>query len=361
MKKHFPHKKSAFVQQKKGSKRFLLSERNKYLARGRPDDLRTYRQETRKHPMRYAESWIGDSGDMGFPIIKIDARIADINTSREPMVSYGKFEWAGSFGGAVRWVPLSEGDKDARFEYSYHLKQEFTNKRKRVRVFNGLAQMYEFHQGPDNPRFVLGGDTFGFDNQSEAKQREDKSRKSDGGIAGYYPFDPQADGGKDRIEWDSDRIILTYRYKPPSTDAYNEDLLMAAIYLGGWVYPERNATNTWEYFIRNGFGGYLKYDINMSTGQPNPKPGYWLGEGGKDELFKQINDYLERNAFRERHIKVLLEAKDIRGPEQLKNFDLLAAVGGALLGARDMGASVTSVNRSNRIKEAYETWGKVFR
>jgi hypothetical protein len=358
--RHFPGRNDLFVKNAIGAKRFLLSQRNQYLASGKTDDLRAYRALMRKHPMRYAESWIGDSGDMGFPIVKIDSRIADIEYLTEPLVDYGKFAWEGQFGGRVRWVPLEESDKEARFEFSYHIKSQFANRTRRVRVFNGSTKLWEWQLGPETPRFILGSDTFGFDNKSVAQEREDKSRKSDGGIVGYYPFDAQIDGGKERESWDSDRFILTYRAKPSSTDAYNEDLLMAAIYMGSWVYPERNIPNTWEYFIRKGYGGYLKYDINMSTGKPQDKPGYWLGATGKDELFQMLHDYIDRNAFRERHINFLREAKDIRGPEYLKNFDLLAAAGAALMGARDMSVTQVSTDKHNRIKEAYEELRKVF-
>ena len=360
MKKHFPNKESAFVERKMGAKQFLLFSRNQYLASGKPEDLVEYRKIMRKHPMRYAESWIGDSGNMGFPIVKIDARIADIEYSETSLVDYGKFEWMGEFGGNVKWTPLAEGDAGAKFEFSYHIKSQFTNRKTRMRVFNGSIQSWEWQEGPHDPRFILGGDTFGFDNKSVAQEREDKSRKSDGGIVGYYPFDTQIDGGKSIEDWDSDRFILTYRAKPPTTDSYNEDLLMAAIYLGAWVYPERNITNTWEYFVRKGFGGYLKYDINLSTGKPNDKPGYWIGAGGKDEMFQLLHDYIERNAFRERHLAFLIEAKNIRGPEYLKNFDLIAAAGAALMGARDMASPEALMNSKNRIEEAYEALRNVF-
>ena len=359
-KKHFKDRDDTFVKNRIGAKKYLLDQRNQFLSSGKPDDLRAYRALQRKHPMRYAESWIGDSGDMGFPIIKIDSRIADIEYLTEPLVDYGKFEWEGQFGSRVRWVPLEESDKEARFEFSYHIKSAFTNRTRRVRVFNGSTNHWEWQLGPQDPRFILGSDTFEFDNKSIAKEREDRSRKSDGGISGFYPYDAQIDGQKDREHWDSDRFIITYRCKPPSTDAYNEDLLMAAIYIGGWVYPEVNIKNTWEFFIKKGYGGYLKYDINLSTGKPNEKPGYWVGAGTKDEMFQLLHDYLDRNSFRERHLPLLREAKNIRGPEYLKNFDLLAASGAALMGARDMSPTLKVMDNSNRLKEAMDEFKQVF-
>ena len=354
--KYFPNRNNTFTKLGVGSKDFLLSSRNQLLASGKPEDLRSYRQIMRKHPMRYAESWIGDSGDMGFPVVKIDKRIAETDYSTDVLTSYGNFGWEAGFGSRVKW---NSGDETDRFEFSYHIKSEFTNRQKRVRVFNGASGVWEQQYGPVDPRFVLGGDTFGYDNKSVAKERDDKSRKSDGGIAGYYPYDDRIDGGRDRDEWDSDRFILSYRAKPPSSDAYNEDLLMAAIYLGAYVYPERNITNTWEYFIKKGYGGYLKYDLDISTGKFQERPGYWMGADGKEEMFRLLNDYIDRNAHRERHISFLLEAKKIRGPEFLKNHDRLAAHGAALMGARDVTITPVAEDRINRVQAAYKSMGRV--
>ena len=355
--KHNPDRNNRFVLLKAGSRHHLTSNRNQLLVSGKPDDLREYRKLRRKHPMSYMESWMGDAGDMGFPIIQIDSRVAEIESLKKPVVDYGHFEWIGGvYGGPVVWVP---GDIKDKFELSYHIKSQLANRITQKRVFNGITQVWEWQKAPLDPRFILGGDTFGFDNKSIAAQREDRSRKSDGGIGGYYPYDSRIDGGKTADQWDSDRFILSYRFKPPSADAYNEDMLMAAIYLGALVYPENNNTNTWEYFIRNGMGGYLKHDINLSTGKENDKPGYWVGTTEKDEMFKAVIGYLNRNVHRERHVRFLIECKSIRGPEELKNHDRLAAHGAALRGARDMSIKPSSGEEVGRIKKAYEALSRI--
>jgi len=357
-KKHFPNRKNAFIEFGMGSKEYLLSNREQLLVSGTPAAQSAYRALMRKHPMRYAESWIGDSGDMGFPIIKIDARLSENASSTTSWVEHGHFEWSDVFGGAVRWIPTQ--NKEDKFEMSMMIKSQFANRKKKAKVFNGLKQRVEWQNAPVDPRFVLGCDTFGFDNKSMADQRKDKSRKSDGGIGGYYPFDNRIDDETKPDEWQSDRFVLAYRYKPPSSDAYNEDLLMAAIFMGALVYPERNITNTWEYFIRNNHGGYLKYDIDISTGKPKEKPGYWLGASEKKEMFQLLAGYLERNVHREVHIPFLMECKDIRGPEELLNNDLIAAFGAALYGSRDIDITSKVTDNANLVKEAYEALGMSF-
>ena len=356
-KKHFPSRTHTFINLAMGSREYLTANRNQHLISGKPDDLSAYRSLMRKHPMKYAESWIGESGDMGFPIIKMDKRIAEHDSDTENWVEKGHFKWLDKFGGRVMWMPDKDDD---RFELSIKIPPEYTNRLTKSKVFNGLNQRWEWQNAPADPRFILGGDTFGFDNKSVASQRDDKSRKSDGGIGGYYPFDSRVDNEDAPSEWASDRFILSYRYKPPTTDAYNEDLLMAAIFLGGWVYPERNISNTWEYFIRNGFGGFLKYDINIQTGKPHEKPGYWIGASGKQEMLQAIASYLDRNVHRERHIPFIRECKEIRGPEELLNYDRIAAHGAALMGARDMDVSGVVTEKVNRVEQAYRSLGVRF-
>ena len=132
---------------------------------------------------------------------------------------------------------------------------------------------------------------------------------------------------------------------------------MAAIYMGAWVYPERNTTNTWSYFIRNGYGGYLKYDIDIQTGKPNANPGYWVGDAAKTGMLQLMGGYLERNTHRERHVPFLQECKKIRGPEDLKNCDRIAAHGAALWGARDILITAKVTEEHNRVQEAYGALG----
>jgi hypothetical protein len=353
--KHYPDR--TFVKSGFGARAFLIADREQYLMSSHPDAQRKYRSLQRKHPMKYSESWIGDSGDTGFPIIKIDARLAEADREGGKWMVLGDFARIGGPDGQVVWQPSSDG----RFELSYHPKMEFTNRQKRVRVYNAMTQRMEMQKGPVDPLMVTGCDPFGFDNKSVIAQRESKSRKSDGGIATYYPHDDRVDPYDTPLdELQSDRFVLSYRFRPPSLDAYNEDILMACIYLNSWCYPERNATATWEYFIRRGYGGYLKYDRNPVTGKHEDKPGYWVGAGDKSALFTVLHDYLQRNAHRERHASFLRECKEIPGPEELKNYDRLAAHGAALMGARDSDVVVVHQDGENKIQKAYEVFTKVF-
>jgi len=160
------------------------------------------------------------------------------------------------------------------------------------------------------------------------------TRLSDGGMAILLNYDESVDKGKTIKDWDTYTFVLSYRYRAANTDEFNEDILRAAIYFGAMVYPETNGPATYEYFIRHNFGGYLLYDFDKYTGMLKPKPGADSLERSKQELFSLWRDYIENRIHKEEHIEIIKELKTIRGIEQMRHFDLVAAGGMALMGAR---------------------------
>jgi hypothetical protein len=342
---------SVFAKLGIGSLDYLLNQRTQLLKDGSPDSLRVYREEVRKHPMRFAESWIGTTGDIGFPIEIIDKRISEgrSNNNAEKWIRRGNFKWAQGPDSTV----VFEQNDNGKFELSIRLLDEYTNQKKKALIYNGIIQKHEYQYAPNNPRFVVGADPFTFDNKAKAKGRANRSSKSDGGIAAYWPFDSLVDN-EESIERESDRFVLSYRYRP-RIEEFNEDVLMACVWLGGWCYPENNQKSTFEHFIRRGYGGYLKYDIDPMTGNRKDVPGYWAGDSSKKEMFIAVNEYLERCGHREKHVSFLKECKDISAPDELNHYDRLAAHGAAIYGARDMMVvAKTNINQSFDIKEAYK-------
>ena len=63
-------------------------------------------------------------------------------------------------------------------------------------------------------------------------------------------------------------------------------------------------------------------------------PGFQSYEKAKQDMFAEYMNYIKHHAFRERHIELLEECRDISGIEDMTNFDLFTAGGGCLLGVR---------------------------
>jgi hypothetical protein len=312
---------------------YLVGERELLLKENTPESLKKYREHRQLYPMQYSDSWMGISGDIGLDIEKIDSQIAELRRKNE--IIRGNFEWADQFG---RKVLFKQDDIKGRFFMSKDSPDYVRNKMVRVSFFNPFKQKMEESWKPMYPgMFTVGVDPFRLGGKADRKISDSlgkKSSLSDGGMAILWNYDASIDGEKNKSEWESYRFVLTYRYRHNNTDDFNEDVLKAAIYFGGMVYPETNVPNTYEYFVKHGFGGYLLYDVDKYTGRLKDKPGVDSLERSKQEIFSLWRDYVDYRCHKEQHADLLHELKDIQGMEYMRHFDLVAAGGVALLGAK---------------------------
>ena len=313
------------------------------LASGTPEDLELLRQERKKFPLFYDDSFLGDSGNMGFDVQAIDMRQAELR--RSPETKNYKLEWIKGFGGPVRPIEHPDGPfvisqmPDPRYSNQFKT-QEFYYNGAYVRMKAPLVM------GPG----VIGADPFGWMTEAESKisyqHTKSKSKKSDGGIASFMCYDESIDGGKPEEEWKTNKFSMTYRHRHTNTDAYNEDVLKAAIFWGYMVYPENNRPTTYEYFIKKGFGPYLLYGKDPINQKKNPKPGFSTqaaGNQNKQKIFEKILNYISGHCKGESHYNFLEECKTIKKAEEMRTKDLLVAGGMCLLGAEELNSYVVSV------------------
>ena len=334
-----------------GAREYLLSSRDALLKKKTASAEKQYREMIRKQPMRYAESWMGGGGDIGFEMERLDRRLAVSRKHNDGLawVREGEFYRIGGDDGQVHW----RDKKGGKFELSYNPPMDMTNLQTTKPMFDIFHNKWMQHKAPIDPFIIIGADPFAFENRSKAKLREGNSAKSDGGIAGYYPFDYRVDLDDTPLEErQSDRFILSYREREPQ-HVYHEDVLMACIYLNALCYPEYNVKDLAEYFIKRGYGRYLKFDINPMTGKVKDTPGYHMGGDTKNEMFNSINAYLERNVEREKHIKFLRECVEIRHIDELNKFDRLAAHGAAIMGAKTLRIAEKKKDEEHTIEQAY--------
>ncbi len=78
----------------------------------------------------------------------------------------------------------------------------------------------------------------------------------------------------------------------------------------------------------------MLYDIDKYTGKFKDKPGMDSAERSKQELFLTWRNFIEDRGHKIEHIELLHELKNIRGMEEMRYNDLLAAGGMALMGAK---------------------------
>lgn len=293
---------------KEESKNFINANCDKKLQDG---DIDGWAEEKRKYPLCFADCFIQSGSGIGFDTYILEKRISELRFSRDKA----------RYGNLKRTIPNDitspvyfEDDSSGRFCLSYVLPSNKTNDYAKI---NGVYR-------PNRDLFNVGSDSFKFG------QGENKGM-SDGGISVRYRRDFLTDGiNKDISEWVSDRFVLTYRYRPDSLEEYTDDVLKVCQYYGGWCFPERNVNAVAEYFIRNGFGGFLKYSRDKN-GKFQKNAGVYLDEEGKQKEFALLRDYIKRRGAYEKHLDLLMECKSIPDPTYLTKYDLLAASGAALL------------------------------
>lgn len=334
---------------------FLQGELDVLSKENTPESMKKYREHKQLFPMCYADSWMGSAGDIGFDVEKIDRRLAELR--RESNAVRGNLEWVnGEFGGEVEFVPDSE---KGRFNVSRQPFEHARNKKVLGSYYNAFEQKMEEHWMPMYPDSVtVGIDTFrlgGKGDERVGKTLGKSSKLSDGGIVGFWNYDDSLDKGKPKSEWESYKFIFTYRERSANTDTFNEDALKACVYWGALAFPETNIVNTYEYFVKKGFGNYLLYDIDKFTGKLKEKPGVDSLERSKQEMFSLWRDYIDARCHKEEHEELLRECKDIRGIEQMRFFDLIAAGGCALMGSKSPYAGMVKDEGKNDF-DAKDYW-----
>jgi len=335
-----------FIGRNMGAKKFIQSQLDEYLKKGDPESMRSYREFQRLYPTQYVDCFRDQAGDVGFDIEKLDTAIARLgrealDESRPPTAT-GNLLYIvdgesnplsakeflslnydrSSKNCRVEWFP----DKSGRWKLSKVLGPQESNLR-----FKADGTWFPTHPF----RFTLGADPFQFLKHGDAEKREDKSRLSKGGISVFWERDFSIDPpAKDVTFWESYRFIMTYDNRADEDDEYAEEVLMTAIYTGAEVYPEQNIKLIWKHFVKRGFEGYLKYQIDEATGKRKDHPGFYSLTESKQDLFNAIKRYIYHHSTRERHIDFLKQCRQIKGMDYMTDYDLLVACGGALLGSQ---------------------------
>jgi len=328
----------------KGAYSHLNSQLEYYKNKGDTKSLIQYRSLRKQFPFWYRDSWLGESGEVGWDMNMIDERISELERLNGSNVVVGNFEWEnGIIDSKVCFVPREDG----KFEVSKLLKDR-SNQRSSFSDYDALSGQYITMYRPLNPDSgVVGSDAFRFKARSEIKSNSKIDRMSDGGISAYQNRDPK--DITDNIEdWEGNNFICVYRHRAETDDEFAEDVLKCCVWYGFMSYPENNIETVWKHFIKRGYKGYLKYDIN-EEGRISEKPGVFYGGSTnkrKQEAFSEMRNFISLKGNKINHLPLLKELRDITCIDELTRYDLLAASLAALLGSKSPYSKI--------IKDAYE-------
>lgn len=271
--------------------------------------------EKRKNPFTVREAFRTDAKDCNFNAEIIQNRMDEFSMGN-PLKVGGVFRWHNDeVDTYVEWIPTSK--EMAKFQVSLVLDQRFSN---RFIIDRGIRT-------PGNAtRFVAGGDPFRF---SKTKN----SKKSNGAGAVFWMHDSTIDNpGRNASEWESNRFVCTYKHRPRTKDEYGEDMIMMCHYFGCKMFPEINVDFLLEYFEKRGYGGYLLYKRDKHTGRLEKNAGETTSRPLKEEIYREVESYIELHGSREVHDEWLEECLEIE--DEMNDYDLFVACGYALLGAK---------------------------
>ena len=301
-----------------GSKTYLDGMFSSMLTGMEAREVERYNEELRQSPTKWRNCWGGAGSGNGLNIIKIGVRLEDLRMMPNAMRTVN-MAWKDG-------VVVLVDDPNGRYNVSLILPPEETNRKvmRSVETDEGLQNWwYPEVRG----RFTASADPYKF-------RKVNAHRESKGGGCVYWERDFNLDPpDKPMQQWESGRFVCTYLHRPATPEEYIDDMLKMCVYYGADMFPEINIPTVWDHFVVSGYGGYLKYEKD-SVGRWMKTPG-WYNSGNKPQaLWNVVQSYIEMNCHREMHSDFLSQCFTIRGVDELTDYDLFTACGGALLGSR---------------------------
>lgn len=303
-----------------GAKRYLENQRIAYLNAGNDIEAQAkYEENVRQFPFDFDECFITSGSGSGLNLVKIVNRMKELQFG-ENNIRRGNFYWR-TKDGYVDWADDDKG----RWELSLAINTDKHQQKYRTKIWEDTGWVETWK--PKYPNFfTASADPYQF-------MKTENNRVSLGGGAVFWHQDTTLDpDDKPMDQWGSHRIVCTYLNRPPNPDDYCEDMLMMSVYFGAMMFPEINIPIVWNYFKKRGFLGYLKYYIGPD-GRKSVTPGFYNKGHWQQALFNAHKKFIELHCHREQHLSVLEQCYNIKGVEELTDYDLFVAVGGAYLGA----------------------------
>lgn len=287
----------------------FLAQRKAYLD---TNNLAEWEESVRKAPLTYSECFTTSSNDIGFNTWVLTTRIGQLTMKRETVK--GNFVRIGDIDSPVIFI---NDELNGRWELSHILDDSETNKK-----FNIRGTYY-----PGSNKFVAAADPFKL-----AKSQAQQTKKlSDGGGAVFMRRDKMIDPDtKDISLWSTNRFVCTYLHRTDTTTEYFDDMLKTCQFFSCSLLPESNEIGLNDYFIENGYGGYLLF-LKDKKGVKNA-PGVYANEDNKGAAMLGFRNYLQLHGLREKHLSLLLQCKEISALKQLTKYDLLASALWCLVG-----------------------------
>lgn len=291
-----------------GAKEFLEKNEQDLKDMG---NLEKLAEEQRRNPSSFRKCFALAIQGTQFNTQILQERIYELKFDYRPRI--GRFEWQGE---PIHSRVVFVDDPKGKWHVSYLPQDNETN----LKGYDGLTYYPRFDSG-----FIVSSDSYRFD-------KTDSRRESKGGIAVYQMYDERIDGGKPDTEAITERFVADYLGKEQKRGDFAMEVLKAAIFYNGLVYPEANLGIEQEHFDIVNHLGYMLYDVNPETKKKSNNAGFHSVGGIKNKIFSHIDSWINVHAKKCKHVRILEDYLNIRDPKFMKDFDLFVASGGCLLG-----------------------------
>ena len=296
-----------------GSKKYLDG---KIAAYRKQKDFVGLANFRRQYPLCYNDCFIPPPSSQLLARDLIETQIQVLESHPELQAIRGDLMWTNGYDSTVVFIPNIESGR-------FYLSRKFLDMEANQKYFrdNSWYPLY-----PD--RSVASADTFATD--------QVMGRKSNGSILVRWRRDVILDPLEREIsDIQSDRDILTYSFRPNTVSEYCEDCIMACVYTGAMMYPERNRTNVIDHFRKRGYEGYLLYNVDRNTGKREPNPGWWNKNELVEAAIRWLDEDIKKNITRCYHLDLLKEYLEFGGRQDLTNLDLMVAKLGVIIAERN--------------------------
>jgi len=330
---------------KNGAYNYLVSQRDVFEKQGTPEAIERLRALKRKFPIEYLDSFIGESGALGWDIKKIDAAIKRIKATHKPK-RYRLFRDV-----LHDTVRAAEDNENGRFVLDYILPDNMAGKKILDSVYDEIKNETVDAWTPMYPgKFLLSVDPVGFTNKTQKELDRNQSKYSKGAAEVFWTNDVRhynEDQEKNKNNFSGITSIAHYLYRPAGMDEFVEDMLMLAEYYGAMICPESNKEVFTKEVFNRGYSGYFYYELDPITKKRKSMPGVYTGSN-KKEMIMYVNDYIKHRSEYDCNLEFWLQAKRMKTIEEMTSYDTVAAYAVGLMGLLGMKGGYLDVVNSER-------------
>ncbi len=238
-------------------------------------DIAEQSNRMRQRPRNESEAFIPDQSRSIFNIQKITARLHHLlHEIPKPLYIKGNFYWVKDRFGEVWFAPDSTTGRFNICWFPDEYKDGFRGEGER-KIINNWEKKWGYDRNGDSRLLVVPKNDHLFRAATDPIKYvfTKDPRASKAAIHIFRCYDHMVDGAKkSRKDWETEKFILEYCYRPDNPATYLEDLAMACMFFGCKVFPERNIPDVNYFFETNGLQELLAYPKDWIQGEDTTLP-----------------------------------------------------------------------------------------